>query len=298
MSTIPQQANQGANAKRGRGFTLVELLVVIAIIGVLSAILLPAISKSRARAQGMFCLNNTRQLAVAWIMYADDHDGRLAYNLGLGSTPPAMAGIGAGSGMSANWVNNVVDWSAQNPDNTNASKLVETGLGPYMSRAASGYRCPSDNVLSPEQRQAGWNSRVRSYSMNAMIGDAGTFSATGDNQNNPDYQQFFKISAIPRSSDIFVFLDEHPDSIRDGYFLVRAEQHEWTDLPASYHNGAGSFSFADGHSELHRWRNKSTRVPAEPFAAHLPLQITGGLSDFYWVVSAMSVEKRSESEHY
>src|SRR5262249_34686114 len=151
-------------ARRGRGFTLVEMLVVVAIIGILAGILLSALTRSKARAQGMFCMNNTRQLTVAWVIYADDHSGRLSYNLGKGD-----------HSMPRNWANSVLDWELS-PDNTNSATLVETGLGPYVGKATAVYRCPSDYVLDPRQEQAGWTSRVRSYSMNAMVGDAGNFS--------------------------------------------------------------------------------------------------------------------------
>ena len=97
--------------------------------------------------------------------------------------------------------------------------------------------------------------------MNAMVGNAGDFSTNGFNINNPDYVQFFKITQIPQPTEIFVFLDEHPDSINDGYFLERDYYPEWHDLPATYHNGATAFSFADGHSSLHRW-TQSDHLPS------------------------------------
>ena len=132
--------------------------------------------------------------------------------------------------------------------------------------------------------------------MNAMVGDAGVFTQGGVNANFPDYTQFFKATAIPQPSDIFVFLDEHPDSIDDGYFLnsyTDGGTPTWTDLPASYHNKAGSFSFADGHSELHNWRNKSTvqRAVAYGINPPLPMQIWGKADDFWWVLAHMSIER-------
>jgi prepilin-type N-terminal cleavage/methylation domain-containing protein/prepilin-type processing-associated H-X9-DG protein len=287
---IAQQSEKSVPAKRRRGFTLIELIIVIAIIAILSSILLPALSKAKARAQGITCLNNTKQLTMAWMIYADDHNGVLAYNLGWSTTNLSM---------NLNWVNNVLDWNVVNSDNTNIAKVVETGLGPYASKEVNIYRCPSDRVLSDVQRAAGWSSRVRSYSMNAMIGDAGTFSQAGYNVNNPDYIQFFKYTAIPRPADIFVFLDEHPDSIDDGYFVNNSDYPRWRDLPASYHNNAGTFSFTDGHAESHRWRRESTQPPAEAGGAHLPIKLSANdLQDFEWVMSAMSVERHSESYHY
>lgn len=276
-----------------RGFTLVELLVVVAIIGILAGILLSALTKSKARAQGVFCLNNTRQLTIAWMVYADDHNGRLAYNLGIGGPPTKLS---SSPPMSLNWANNVLDWETSNSDNTNANKLLQSGIGPYAGQSASVYRCPSDYVLSPQQHSVGWNARVRSYSMNAMIGDAGAFTQNGFNLNAPEYVQFFNAASIPRPFNIFVFLDEHPDSINDGYFMNKADENnpEWNDLPASYHDGAGCFSFADGHGEIHRWHNPSTRPSSLPGAANLPIQIPAGeRADYYWVISRMSIERYS-----
>jgi prepilin-type N-terminal cleavage/methylation domain-containing protein/prepilin-type processing-associated H-X9-DG protein len=297
-SVLRPQALHGSQSRGG--FTLIELLVVIAIIGVLSSILLPALSRSRERARGIVCLNNAKQLMLGWMNYADDHGGRLAYNLGAGSTN-AMLGPDP---MSLNWANNVLNWDL-NPDNTNAAKLTASGLGPYLSGTANAYRCPSDHVVSTLQQEAGWSDRVRSYSMNAMVGDAGGFSQSGLNVNNPDYVQFFALTSIPRPENVFVFLDEHPDSIDDGYFLNQSESYQWHDLPASYHDGSASFSFADGHSEKHRWRALTTRPQARPGAAALPIQLPrtssdlkNEFADFYWVISKMSVERNPQEYHY
>ena len=277
---------QPGNGRRG-GFTLVELLVVIAIIAVLAALLLPALSRTRDRAYALSCLNNTRQLALGWRLYADDHSDRLAYNLGGDATRKSVA-----RKTNLNWVNNLLDWEPGNSDNTNTATLTEASLGPYVNRNTEVYRCPADHALSAEQRKAGWRARVRSYSMNAMVGDAGELSTAGYNQNNPEYTQFFKLTTIPHPQEIFVFLDEHPDSINDGYFLNKADKHEWIDLPASYHNGAAAFSFADGHSEIHRWKDASTKPPPYPDAADLPRDVNyKGYADFYWILERMSVDR-------
>ena len=264
-------------------FTLVELLVVIAIIAILAALLFPAFSKVRAKAEGIYCISNTKQLALAWTLYADDHNGRLAYNLGGNALTRAVA-----PRTNVNWVNNIMSWQID-PDNTNVATITEASLGPY-TKAIDLYRCPSDRVLSDEQRRAGWTARLRSYSMNAMVGDAGEISASGTNQNNPKYIQFFRVTDIPRPSNIFVFLDEHPDSINDGYFVNKAYVPKWLDLPASYHNGATSLSFADGHSDLHRWLLATTKPPPLPDAAKLPIDISRGDADMEWLIDRMSIE--------
>jgi prepilin-type N-terminal cleavage/methylation domain-containing protein/prepilin-type processing-associated H-X9-DG protein len=283
-----------SSPSRGRAFTLIELLVVVSIIAIIASLILPALARAKARAQGSFCLNNTRQLAVAWMLYADEHNGLLAYNLGQSSrTAAAVPAVGSGPTMADNWVNNVLNWELS-PDNTNVAAVIATGIGPYTGKSAPMYRCPSDRIVSDLQRTAGWDSRVRSYSMNAMIGDAGFFTQSGVNINNSNYVQFFKSTSIPHPSDIFVFVDEHPDSIDDGYFLDSdSDPPMWTDLPASYHDGAANFSFADGHSERHRWHNASTKQPSRAYGINppLPMPITDGVEDFSWVLARMSMER-------
>ncbi len=277
-------------------FTLVELLSVIAIIGILAAILLPALSKARERSRGVFCLNNTGQLTLAWQLYADDHEGMLPYNLVMSE----YAGH-----TNINWVNNVMTWDLS-PDNTNEATITEASLGSYVVGVTAIFHCPSDQALSAVQSAAGWNQRIRSYSMNAMMGNAGPATDHGYNVNNVGYRQFFKMEQIPSPSDMFVFLDEHPDSIDDGYFLDKdasasgyytvssVTTSEWIDLPASYHNRSAAFSYADGHASLHRWLKSVTICPAIPHAANLPIQIPSNPpdedADLDWVLAHMSVE--------
>lgn len=278
-----------------KGFTLIELLTTIAVIAVLSSFLLPALARARSRAQGIICLNNTRQLALACLMYAHDQNDRLPYNLGR---PAASTNLN-------NWAAGILDWELT-PDNTNALLLTHSALAPFLANVAATYRCPADNVLSSVQQQAGWQYRVRSYSLNASLGDAGDFSAGGYNVNNPAYVQFFKLTTIPQPAAIFAFLDEHPDSISDGYYLNKATPSaysgygsgsylaggEWLRLPASYHNGAADFSYADGHAEIHRWEYAVTKPPPMPDAAALPVAVPFGQSaDFDWVVDRMSISR-------
>ncbi len=277
-------------SRRPSAFTIVELVVVIAIIAILATMVLPALHRAKARGRGTQCMNNLRQFGLALQMYVDDHDDTLPYNMGPEGTRKTVA-----DGSYLNWVNNVMSWE-RDPDNTNSALLVAGGLGPYFSGVTSVFQCPEDHAVSDDQRAAGWSSRVRSISMNAMLGNAGEFLVDGVNTNNPTYKQFFKMSEIPDPSRIFAFVEEHPDSINDGYFINRYDDYEWIDLPASYHNGGGYFTFADGHSEIRYWRQSSTMPPPRPDAAKLPKDVPEGKrGDFYWVMWRMSVSVPSEN---
>ncbi len=213
-------------------FTLIELLVVIAIIGLLAALLLPVLSKSRAKAEGVTCSNNVQQLMLAWILYAEDNGDLLVNNHGV---PQTLA-------LRQTWANNVEDWQSSD-DNTNLVYLTDSKLGPFANRSARIYKCPSDREPAPN------GPRIRSMSMNAMVGNPGELT----NRFNPLYVQFYKTAEVRNPSGIFVFLDEQADTLNDGFFVNRLDEYAWGNLPGSYHNGAVNLSFVDGHVATHRW---------------------------------------------
>lgn len=223
---------------------MVELLVVIAIIGILAALLLPVLSKAKEKARGIACLNNLHQLTIGWTAYTGDNNGKLMYN----DTGPYTYWIGSGN----------LTWGPD-PANTNTALLVNPQLALMANyvRSAKTHKCPSDHY----QSAANPGPRDRSYSMDGALNNKPTFI----NQNGRKYFTAKKESdlSIPGPANIFVFLGEHADSIDDGCFMVNPGYppggEHWRNLPASYHNDAGSFSFADGHCELHTWLERSGR---------------------------------------
>ncbi len=204
-----------------KAFTLIELLVVVAVIAILAGMVLPGLAKARAKASAVQCMNNNRQLMLGWTLYAGDFDDRLPYNLGSDASRTK-----APERSNRNWINNVMDWELT-PDNTNRAMIEISPLARYTGNSAAIYRCPSDRVLSDIQRRAGWSARTRSISMNAMVGNPGALLYGKINQNNPGYVQFLRMSDFRNPAAIFVFLDEHPDSINDAYFLNLPDSSDW-----------------------------------------------------------------------
>ena len=242
------------------GFTLIELLVVIAIIAILAALLLPALSRAKAKATGISCLNNNKQLATVWLMYADDHNGTLVANREKGEI--------VGGANPDSWMLGVMAYTGT--DATNSDLMVEGLLGPYVSKNRGIFRCPADSSTATIN---GANyARVRSISMCAQLG-----------HNNKIGKITQIIDPVPTMK--WVFIDEHPDSINDGYFLVRSDVNRaarWTDLPASYHNQAGGLAFADGHAEVHKWRDQNTLKPIERTDLNHDIQAPGSV-DVDWI---------------
>jgi len=294
-------------------FTLIELLVVIAIIAILAAMLLPALAKAKAKAQQIYCLNNSKQLQLSFHMYSEDAGGLFPPNEDSSGAPPGHV-----------WVYGDAGTGGGQEFNSDVLKDPSTSaLSTYVAKNVKVFKCPADKrsgLYQPSGTPGGtdlskMNTRVdaaRSISMSQAVGTvcpaffsggghsgSGTTFVAGNGpwlDNNHSHQRQKPYQTFGKATDfgargpaqIWVFVDEDPDSLNDGGFAVGMITAEWIDWPATYHNMGGGFSFADGHAEVHRWKDGSTKVIGGNVARR-----AAGQTDWNWIRDRTSYSIRT-----
>jgi prepilin-type N-terminal cleavage/methylation domain-containing protein len=290
--------------KEKSGFTLIELLVVIAIIAILAAMLLPVLSRAKMRAQGAQCQSNMRQLAMGWIMYLSDSQGRLPINGDEGDEPASTTDP---TTVDPQWCPGRMD-SGQGTEPTNNAWIKAGLIYPGVNNTGV-YRCPADtstyiySTTTAYPKGPAGDARVRSMSMNGyMNGSLDYFGTlTGAGYTSSGFKIFRKDSdlAIPGASSLWLMIDENPYSINDAFFVNNPSSAQnpptgtqWTDCPASYHAGACGINFCDGHAIIKKWMDATVTTWNYPqgSGSHQASQVPP--TDLNWLLGVTTIHSQ------
>jgi prepilin-type N-terminal cleavage/methylation domain-containing protein len=265
MNTTQPVRSDVRFCRKSSAFTLIELLVVVAVIALLAAMLLPVLARAKATAKRVPCMNNQKQLALIWIMYASDNDDRLASN-GLVDPPDTQRKL---------WIQGAFI----NPGANSTDRYMldpQYALFADYLKTTKVYVCPTDRQTNA---LGGSYPKLRSYSLNAYMGWIGPW----DTRLSSAYRIFRKYSETTKlPAGFFLFQDVNPNSICWPYFGVQMDTDVFFNFPGSSHSRGNVISYSDGHVQYHRWEDSRT-VLAFSYDYHAHYEPSSRNPDIVWL---------------
>ncbi|HUS36464.1 MAG TPA: hypothetical protein VM680_14020 [Verrucomicrobiae bacterium] len=271
-------------------FTRTDLVFVLATSATLCLLAASATATTTTQSQSTGCVSNNRKLIDAWSHYAADNNGNMTGPVhgGAAQQAPPFEGLGASTSGAHPWCVGWLDWTLS-AANTNYNYMTHPSYGSlalYVNRDKEIFKCPSDRYVSPAQARVGWTSRARSYTANIGVGDGN--GGPTDGPWDPGYLKARRLSQLvnPAPSSVYVFIEEHPDSMNDGAFFSPqfTATRSWIDYPGNLHEGAATLAFADGHVEQKVWASNIRTLPVR-FNFTAPAPSAGDQADILYLAA-------------